>query len=115
MTAALQVIANTLEAISENKCCNLVNATNLTQLLYASVQTFPDADLNTDRHQNLTIWFPSHTQTVQIISPKSVHNFLRNLADKQTERQTDKRTDRPENMTFFFGVGKNTAAFFNKV
>ena len=53
-----------------------------------------------DHHQNLMewslgSWLPSH-----YISFKSVHNFLSNPANRQTDRQTDKQTNRGEYITF---------------
>ena len=50
-----------------------------------------------DHHQNLMewslgSWLPSHN-----ISLKSVHNFLSNPANRQTNKQTNRQTDKQTN------------------
>ena len=53
-----------------------------------------------DHHQNLKDCFLSHCRAILKISPKSAHNLLSNVADRQTDRQTNKRTNATENITF---------------
>ena len=48
---------------------------------------YPDTDL----HQNLINSFLSATKSVHQVSSESVHNHLRYLAHRQTDRQTDRQ------------------------
>ena len=48
------------------------------------VKKIMDPDRNPDRHPNFVPWATSHNISV----PKSVHNFLSFLADKQTRLKT---------------------------
>ena len=53
-----------------------------------------------DRHQNLMEWSLGSWLPSRNILFKSVHNFLSNPANRQTDRQTDKQTNRGEYITF---------------
>jgi len=45
-----------------------------------------------DRHQNFIICSLVHCQSSLKISCKSVQKFLRNVANRQTDKQTDRQT-----------------------
>ena len=61
---------------------------------------YPDADL----HQNVIISFMSATKPVHQVSSESVHNLLRYLAHKQTDRQTGVKI---KSLSTYVGGGKN--------
>jgi len=67
----------------------------------------PDPKRDPDRHQNCITWSLSLALSLQKISSKSVHKFASNPTDRQTDKQTDRQTDHTENITSFFGGGKN--------
>ena len=50
---------------------------------------------STDNFQNLMVSSLYHPRHFQKISLKSVHNFLSNPANRQTDRQANKRTNKP--------------------
>jgi len=58
-----------------------------------------DPDGDPDRHQNLITWSLGHALPLQEISSKSVYNFFSYPMDRQT--------DQSENITSFFGRGKD--------
>jgi len=53
---------------------------------------FRHPDYNPDRAQELISSYMSRHLSTRNISSKSMHAFLSNLANRQTDRQTDKRT-----------------------
>jgi len=52
---------------------------------------FRHPDYNPDMAQKLISSFMSRHLSTRNISPKCMHAFLNNLANRQTDRQTDKR------------------------
>ena len=62
-----------------------------------------------DHHQNLISSSLYYSGPVHKISSQSVHNFLSNVAHRQTNRQTDRQTDKLTNAT------KNITSFAKEV
>ena len=54
---------------------------------------FQHLDYNPDRAQTLISSSMSQHLSTRHISPKSMHVFLSNLANRQTDRQTDRQTN----------------------
>jgi len=62
----------------------------------------PDGDL--ERHQNLIIFSMAHCQPSLKISCRSVREFLRKVANRQTDRQTDKQRRGGGNKLNWMGI-----------
>ena len=62
-----------------------------------------------DHHQNLISSYLYYSGPVDKISSQSVHNFLSNVAHRQTDKQTDRQTDKLTNAT------KNITSFAEEV
>jgi len=65
----------------------------LRQIFDFLIFRFRHPDYDPDRAQKLTSSLMSRHLSTRKISPKSMHAFLSNFANTQTDRQTDRQTD----------------------
>jgi len=91
-----------LNQVAQHQFCRKLEA--LGQCIAPSYQ-YRDTNPDPDHHQNLIICSLSHCQPSLKISCKSVWTFLREVANRQTDKQTNRQTNKQRRLHNLLGGG----------